>query len=71
VVGVGAIGSYTRSYGWLDASLGYRIDKRVTVSLEAGNILGTVRRSYYGTPTRPQNAWANDRQLALNMSVQF
>lgn len=71
VVGVGALGIYTRSYGWLDASLGYRIDKRMTVSLEAGNILGTIRRSYYGTPTRPQGAWANDRQLAVSMSVQF
>lgn len=71
VVGVGAIGSYTRGYGWLDASLAYRIDQRMTVSVEAGNILGTVRRSYYGTPTRPQGAWANDRQLAVSMSVQF
>jgi TonB-dependent receptor len=70
-VNVGVERAYTGAYGWLDASLAYRFDARVSVTLEAGNLTGTVRRSYYGVPTRPQSAWVNDRQVAVRVSLAF
>ena len=71
VVGLGAFQAYTAPYGWLDASLRWRITDRVTWSLDAGNLLGTLRRSYFGVETRPENAWVNDRQIGTSLSVQL
>ena len=69
--GIGSYPIYTCGYGWLDASFGYRINDQVTVTLEGANLLKTLRRSYYGAETRPQNAWVNDRQMAVSLSVKF
>ena len=65
VVGVGSLPIYMRGYGWLDASLTYRLGDRVSLSLEGTNLLRTVRSAYYGVPTRPQSAWLNDRQIGI------
>jgi TonB-dependent receptor len=70
-VGVGALPGYTQGYGWLDASLSYAAGSAWTVTLEGSNLGGTLRRSNYGSPTRPQSAWVNDRQLALRASAAF
>jgi len=69
VVGLGAFQATTRAYGWLDASLRWRISNRLTWSLDGGNLLGTLRRSYFGVATRPQNAWVNDRQIGTSLSL--
>jgi TonB-dependent receptor len=71
VVGVGALPVYTRGYGWLDASLSYRIDDRFSLSLEGTNLLRTVRSAYYGVATRPQSAWINDRQIGLVLVIRL
>ncbi|HET9642517.1 MAG TPA: TonB-dependent receptor [Burkholderiaceae bacterium] len=71
VVNLGAFQAYTHSYGWLDAGLRWRLSNEVTWSLDAGNLLGTLRRSYYGTQTRPQNAWVNDRQIGTSVTIRF
>jgi len=70
-VGVGALAAYTHGYGWFDASLGWRVDRRVTLALEGGNLSNTLRRSYYGVTTRPQNAISNDRQLGLRVTAEI
>jgi iron complex outermembrane recepter protein len=66
--GVGAVPIYTQAYGWLDASLAYRIDKKTTLIFEAGNLLRTMRSSYYGAETRPYSSFINDRQFSLALS---
>ncbi len=71
VVGLGAFQAYTAAYGWLDASLRWRINDRVTWSLDGGNLLGTLRRSYFDVETRPENAWVNDRQIGISLSVRI
>ena len=68
---VAGLPAYTHGYGWLDASFAYRIDPRVTLTLEGSNLAGTMRRSYYGVETRPQDAFVNDRQIAVRLSVRF
>ncbi|HEX8962637.1 MAG TPA: TonB-dependent receptor, partial [Rhodocyclaceae bacterium] len=69
--GVGAVPVYTRAYGWLDGSFGYRVTDKLTVSIEGNNLLRTVRRSYYGTESRPADAWINDRQIVLAASLRY
>ena len=71
VVGIGASQAYSKSYGWLDASLRWRMNDRVTLSLDGGNLLGTLRRSYYGVETRPENAGVNDRQIGISLNVKI
>jgi TonB-dependent receptor len=71
VVGLGAFQAYTDAYGWLDASIRWRITDRVTWSLDAGNLLGTVRYSHFGVATRPENAGVNDRQIGTSLSVRI
>jgi len=71
VVGLGALQATTRAYGWLDASLRWRISERLSWSLDGGNLLGTLRRSHFGVATRPQNAWVNDRQIGTSLSLRL
>jgi iron complex outermembrane receptor protein len=69
VVGVGALPVYTKAYGWLDASLGYHLNRHVSLALEATNLLRTRRTAYYGVETRPQSVWMNDRQVSLTVTI--
>ena len=62
---------YTRGYGWLDASASYRFSDRFSLSIEATNLLRTVRRSYYDVSTRPESSWINDRQISVTASIRF
>ena len=71
VAGLGVFQSTTRAYGWLDASLRHRFANGLTWSLDGGNLLRTLRRSEFGTPTRPQGAWVNDRQLGTSLALQL
>jgi TonB-dependent receptor len=69
VVGVGALPNYVQGYGWLDASLAWLIDAHATLRLEGGNLLDTVRRSNWGSPTRPQSVWQNGRQFGIALAL--
>lgn len=71
VVGVGALPIYTHGYGWLDASLSYRVGDRITLAVDGTNLLGTMRRAYYGVATRPQANWINDRQYSVSATLAF
>lgn len=62
---------YIKAYGWLDASLSYRVNDRLWFALEGSNLLRTRRSSYYDVPTRPQSSWLNDRQYAATVTVRF
>lgn len=70
-VSLGPVEAWTRAYGWLDASLRWRMSPRVTWAIDGVNLTRTLRRSDFGAASRPQNAFANDRQLAASVSVQF
>jgi TonB-dependent receptor len=71
IAGVGALPVYTAGYGWLDASLAYRLDDQVSLSVDGLNLLRTVRRSYYGAGTHPQTTWTNDRQIGIAVTMKL
>ncbi len=62
---------YTRAYGWLDASLRYRLTDRVSLALEGTNLLRTQRSAYHEVETRPQSNWLNDRQISLTLALRL
>jgi hypothetical protein len=68
---IGALPIYTSGYGWLDASVGYRINEHFSFTIEGMNLLNTLRSSYYGVETRPQSVWVNDTQVGATMTVRF
>ena len=41
------------------------------MSIEGGNLLRTVRRANYGSGTRPQSLWTNDRQLSVTAVLRY
>ena len=51
--GIGGVPTYVKAYGWLDASLTYRWNDKVSFSLEGLNLTRTVRQSYWGVESRP------------------
>lgn len=71
VVGLGVQPVYTRGHGWVDGAIAWKVHERVTVALEGSNLTRTLRRADLGTPTRPQSAWVNDRQLGVSLSVRL
>jgi TonB-dependent receptor len=70
-VGIGAVPVYTKGYGWLDASLRYKVNEQWSLALEGNNLLGTVRRAWYGVPERHQSSWLNDRQFVLSATMRY
>ena len=62
---------YTRAYGWLDASVSYRLTDRVAVAVEGTNLLRTMRSGYYGNANHPQSNLLNDRQISLLVSLRM
>lgn len=71
IANVGRIPFYTKAYGWMDASISYKVSDKFTVALEGTNLLRTKRISYYGMETLPQNVFINDRQIGLSLTYQF
>ncbi|MTV41248.1 TonB-dependent receptor [Duganella radicis] len=63
--GAGVLPVYTEGYGWLDASFGYRVSPGLTLAMEGSNLLRTVRRANFGSDSRPQSLWTNDRQWSI------
>ena len=62
---------YTKAYGWLDASLEYSINHHVQVYVDGSNLLRTKLVSYYGTPTLPQGATIDDREVMVGINVKL
>jgi len=70
-VGIGAVPVYTKGYGWLDASLRYKVNEQWTLAIEGNNLLGTLRQAWYGVAERHQSSWLNDRQLVFSATMRY
>jgi outer membrane receptor protein involved in Fe transport len=62
---------YTASYGWLDASLEYQINHHLSVYAQGSNLLRTKIVTYYGTPTLPQGATVDDREVMVGVNLKL
>jgi hypothetical protein len=55
----------------VDGAIAWKVHERATLALEGSNLTRTLRRADLGTPTRPQSAWVNDRQLGVSLSLRL
>lgn len=63
--------TFTKGYGWLDASLNYDIGKHLTLTFDAQNILRTQIQQYYNVSTQPGQFTIDDRQFMFGVRVKF
>ncbi|MBJ6123429.1 TonB-dependent receptor [Sphingomonas mollis] len=61
----------TAGYGWLDASLNYDVNERLTLSVDAQNLLRTQIRQFYETPTRPGQYTVDDTQYMVGVRIKL
>jgi TonB-dependent receptor len=67
--------TFTKGYGWLDASLNYDVTPNFTITMDAQNILRTQIQQYYkfanGQGTEPGQFTIDDRQFMLGVRFKF
>ena len=52
---------------WLDASIGYNVNKQMTLSLDANNLLDQDYHDYHSTPAQPRDVRRYDRTVGLSV----
>lgn len=62
---------YMKGYGILDASFGYEVTPKVTVSLDLVNLLGKHLNSYFLRPSLPDASYLEDRRVTATVRVKF
>jgi len=63
--------TYTKGYGWLDASLSMDVNKHFTLTFDAQNILRTQIQQYYNVATQPGQFTIDDRQFMIGVRVKY
>ncbi len=63
--GSGSLPIYSRPYGALDASVGYRIGARAEIGIEGANLGHARQASYFGEPDRPRFVNAGDSRVSI------
>ena len=62
---------YMKSYGILDAYVGYAINPHVTLGVDMVNLLRKHMTSYYLRPTMPDESYLEDRRITATLRVKF
>lgn len=62
---------YMKSYGILDAYVGYAINPNVTLGVDMVNLLGKHMTSYYLRPTMPDESYLEDRRITATLRLKF
>lgn len=63
----GHVPQYHDKTGQLDGSLRFNIDEVWSISLDGTNLLDEERFDYYGSPSRPNGWYLNDRRFGLSV----
>ena len=62
---------FFKGYGALSLSLSYKIDERMSISLDANNLNNPVRHTYQLTENAPTNWYVSGRQYYLNLRMKM
>lgn len=62
---------YFKSYGSLDASIGYQVNEHTSVTLDGQNLTDSINKSYQGDPRLLRNYQINDRRVSLRLQVRY
>ena len=52
---------------WLDASLGYKVNDQLTVSLDGSNLLNQAYHDYHAVPEQPRDVRRYDRVIGVSL----
>ncbi|WP_407353132.1 TonB-dependent receptor [Luteimonas sp. R10] len=63
----GHVPQYHDETGQLDASIRFNFDEVWSISLDGTNLLDEERFDYYGSPSRPNGWYLNDRRIGLTV----
>ncbi|MCD9032797.1 TonB-dependent receptor [Luteimonas sp. Y-2-2-4F] len=63
----GQVPQYHDEMGQLDASIRFNLTDVWSISLDGTNLLDETRFDYYGTPSRPNGWYLNDRRYGLTL----
>jgi TonB-dependent receptor len=63
--------TFTKGYGWLDASLNYDVTPNFTLTVDAQNLLRTQIHQYYQVATQPGQYTLDDRQFLIGVRMKF
>jgi iron complex outermembrane recepter protein len=69
--GSGALPIYAAPVGYLAASIGYKINKHIDVSIDADNITNTEYASYFGFKNRPRFHNIVDRRIGAVIRLTY
>ena len=56
---------------WLDASLGYKINDNLTVSIDGNNLLNQDYHDYHSVPEQPRDVRRYDRTIGVSLRVKL
>ncbi len=62
---------YMSSYGELDASVGFKVTRNVTLGIYGVNLLRRRKTSYYLRPTLPDESYLEDRRIVGSVRIEF
>ncbi len=63
--------TFTKGYGWLDASLNYDVTPNFTITADAQNLLRTQIHQYYQVATQPGQYSLDDTQYMIGVRMKF
>lgn len=63
--GAGALPVFNKSFGTLDASIGYRFNEHLDLSIDASNLTRARLDSYFGFEDRPRATGIFDRRIGI------
>lgn len=70
-IGVDGVVTTNDEYTQVDASLGFKVNEYLELTLEGLNLLDETQYRYAGTEDRPLGIWRNGRRYFLNARVKF
>jgi iron complex outermembrane receptor protein len=70
-IGLNGIATTNDAYTQVDASLGFKVNEYLELTLEGLNLLDETQYRYAGTEDRPLGVYRNGRRYFLNARVKF
>ncbi len=67
----GVTPNFTKQYGELDGSLNFNFTKNLTLHLDAQNLTNTLRETYYGTLTRPNQFYLDGVNFLASLTLKL
>ena len=69
--GAATLPIYFKSYGSLDSSISYQLNRNASITLDGQNLTDSINKSYQGDPNLLRNYQINDRRISLRLQLRL